>query len=157
MKKLIFLFVLLISAASHASDNTAPDFTLPGQNGTIQLSHLKGNVVYLDFWASWCQPCKKSFPWMNDIQHRYAGDGLKVVAVNLDKDRELADKFLSKVKADFEVAFDQEGEIASRYKLKGMPSSYLITRDGQVYASHIGFRDQDKDRLEQAIQSLLKK
>ena len=80
-----------------------------------------------------------------------------MVAVNLDKDRKLADAFLKEMEVNFVVAFDQSGESASSYKLKGMPSSYLIGRDGKLYASHIGFKEKDKTKLEQAIEELLAK
>ena len=87
----------------------------------------------------------------------YAAQGFEIVAVNLDKERKLADEFLKAVDVNFKVAFDESGESASRYKLRGMPSSYLIDREGKVYASHIGFRDNDKSELEQAIKDLLNK
>jgi cytochrome c biogenesis protein CcmG, thiol:disulfide interchange protein DsbE len=160
MKKLLLIISVFLAVTSlplYANSNTAPDFKLPGMDGPVQLSDFKGKVVYLDFWASWCQPCKKSFPWMNEIQHKYADEGLKIVAVNLDKNRELADKFLKKMQADFNIVFDEKGATASTYKLRGMPSSFIITRDGLVYASHIGFRDKDKEQLEDAIKSLLDK
>ena len=88
------------------------------------------------------------------IQQKLAGYDL---AVNLDKDRKLADKFLKAVDVNFKIAFDQSGKTASSYKLRGMPSSYLIDRDGKVHASHVGFRDKDKSELEQAIKGLLNK
>jgi thiol-disulfide isomerase/thioredoxin len=142
---------------SFAAFNEAPEINLPGVSGTVQLASLKGKVVYLDFWASWCEPCKKSFPWMHDIKQNYADQGFEILAVNLDKDRELADRFLKEMDVNFIVAFDENGKSASDYKLRGMPSSYLIDRDGKVYASHIGFRENDKTSLEQAIKSLLSK
>ena len=160
MKHFIFtaLFaLLLISHNSFAAANQAPDIDLPGINGSVKLAELKGKVVYLDFWASWCEPCKKSFPWLHDIKQRYAEKGFEVVAVNLDKDRKLADEFLKVMDVNFLVAFDESGESASKYKLKGMPSSYLIGRDGKLYASHIGFIEKDKNKLEQAIKELLAK
>ncbi len=101
-------------------------------------------------------PCRKSFPWMRDIKQSYADQGFEVIAVNLDKDRRLADEFLKAMDVNFKVAFDESGTSASSYKLQGMPSSYLIGRNGKVHASHIGFRDKDKQQLELAIQSLLK-
>lgn len=149
--------LLLISHNSFSAANQAPDIDLPGINGSVKLAELKGKVVYLDFWASWCEPCKKSFPWLHDIKQRYAEKGFEVVAVNLDKDRKLADEFLKVMDVNFLVAFDESGESASKYKLKGMPSSYLIGRDGKLYASHIGFIEKDKKKLEQAIKELLAK
>lgn len=160
MKKIILtvLFTLaLISQSSIAELQQAPEINLPSNNGTIQLKNLKGKVVYLDFWASWCLPCKKSFPWMREMKQRYADQGFEILAVNLDKDRKQADSFLKQMKVNFKVAFDESGETASTYKLRGMPSSFLIGRDGKVYASHIGFREKDKERLEQTIKNLLNK
>ena len=153
---IIFTFMLL-SQNSFAAFNQAPDINLPGMNGNVQLESLKGKVVYLDFWASWCQPCKSSFPWMHDMKQTYADQDFEILAVNLDKDRKLADAFLKEMDINFVVAFDKSGESASEYKLKGMPGSYLIGRDGKIYASHIGFRDKDKTQIEQAIKSLLNK
>lgn len=160
MKKIIFFILLSISQLSanlYADVVQAPDLKLSTENGSVQLSALKGKVVYLDFWASWCVPCKKSFPWMNVMQKRYADQGFVIVAVNLDKERALADEFLKQVPANFIVAFDASGNSAAKYKLRGMPSSYLIGRDGKVHASHIGFREKDKDKLEQVIKNLLSK
>ena len=160
MKQLLSFLVfglMLLSHNSHAAFNQAPDINLPGIDGEVRLEDLKGKVVYLDFWASWCKPCAKSFPWMHAIKQSYADRGFEVLAVNLDKDRKLADEFLKKMDVNFVVAFDENGKSAADYKLKGMPSSYLIGRDGKVYASHIGFRDNDREKLEQAIIKLLDK
>ena len=138
-----------------ATVTEAPNIILPSPDGEIDLSKLKGKVVYLDFWASWCKPCIKSFPWMNQMKTAYADRGLEIVAVNLDKDRKLAEDFLKKVDINFKIAFDPGGDSAMTYKLKGMPSSFLIGRDGKLYASHIGFREKDKPKMEQAIRQLL--
>ena len=153
---IIFAFILL-SQNSLAAANRAPAIDLPGTDGNVILENFRGKVVYLDFWASWCEPCKKSFPWMHEMKANYADQGFEIVAVNLDKDRKLADEFLKALDVNFKVAFDQSGKTASSYKLRGMPSSYLIDREGNVHASHIGFRDKDKSELEQAIKGLLNK
>ena len=160
MKRIISLILLslsLLSQNSVAAFNQAPEINLPGSNGDVILSELKGKVVYVDFWASWCLPCQLSFPWMHDIKRDYADQGFEVIAVNLDKDKSLAAAFLKEMEVNFEVVYDESESTASRYKIKGMPSSYLIGRDGRVYASHIGFREEDKIQLEQAIQGLLKR
>jgi len=158
MRKILLYLLFAVSLTvqhATAAPNKAPDIKLPVASGTIQLDDLSGKVVYLDFWASWCQPCKQSFPWMNQMKQNYADRGFEVLAVNLDKDRALADQFLSKMDVNFIVAFDQNGQSASDYKLKGMPSSFLIDRHGSIHAAHIGFRDEDKKQLEQAIIDLL--
>lgn len=153
----VLIIYMFLGFNSYAAVNEAPDISLPSIDGEVQLGDLKGKVVYLDFWASWCEPCKKSFPWMNSIKQKYADEGFEIFAVNLDKDRKLADEFLQAMAINFIVAFDESGTSASEYKLKGMPTSYLIGRDGRVHASHIGFRDKDKDKLEKAIKTLLDK
>lgn len=152
----LMLGLLFISATGFSAVEEAPAIILPERNGEFNLYSLKGKVVYLDFWASWCEPCKKSFPWMNEMKAMYKKQGLEIVAVNLDTDRKLADAFLKAMDVNFIIAFDQSGDVASKYKVQGMPSSYLIGRDGKLYTSHIGFRDKDKIKMEAAIQRLLK-
>jgi len=99
----------LISASALAIEagQMAPDIELPGRSGVIKLSELKGKAVYLDFWASWCGPCKQSFPWMNEMQAKYGAKGLHVLAVNLDQKPEDAAGFLQQTKADFLIAMDR--------------------------------------------------
>lgn len=99
----------------------------------------KGKVVYLDFWASWCTPCKLSFPWMNELARTYAQRGLVVVAVNVDHDRDAAEQFLHETPAAFHVIYDPAGKIAERYKVKDMPTTVVIGRDGAVHYVHEGF------------------
>lgn len=121
----------------------------------VRLADLKGKVVLVDFWASWCGPCKQSFPFMNDLQAKYKAQGLEVVAVNVDTKREDADKFLGEVPARFTVAFDPQGASARRFDVKSMPSSLLVGRDGKVVATHRGFRADDKDELERRVVAAL--
>jgi thiol-disulfide isomerase/thioredoxin len=133
----------------------APELALPGLKETVKLSELKGKVVYLDFWASWCGPCKQSFPFMNEMQAKYQAQGLEVVAVNLDRQRSDADQFLAQVPAHFAVAFDTQGDSARRFAVKGMPSTFLIGRDGKVLVAHRGFKDDDRKELEARIAQAL--
>ncbi|PCI08965.1 MAG: redoxin [Gammaproteobacteria bacterium] len=133
----------------------APDFELPSDNKKIILSDLKGKVVYLDFWASWCIPCRKSFPWMNEMHAKYDNKKFVIVAVNLDSSKTDAQKFLKKVPAKFIIAYDPDGEIASKYKLKVMPSSYLIDKTGTLVYGHKGYREGDVNVIENKIQKLL--
>lgn len=142
--------------SSNAFSEPAPDFKLEGQEKTVQLSKYHGQIVYLDFWASWCQPCRKSFGWMNKMQSLYGKEGFKVIAVNLDESRTKADKFLEQIPAGFDVAFDPEGTTAESYKVKAMPSSYLIDKQGQVVHTNLGFRGNDEDALEEKIRDLIR-
>lgn len=133
----------------------APDFDLPGGKGAVKLSDYKGKVVYVDFWASWCGPCKQSFPWMNDMQTRYGGKGLNLVAVNVDQKPEDAKTFLNDNAAKFTVAFDQGGKTPKAYAIKGMPTSVLIGADGKVLMVHNGFKDEQRGELEKQIKQAL--
>lgn len=133
----------------------APDFDLSGPAGRVQLSALRGKVVYLDFWASWCGPCRQSFPWMNEIQAKLGPRGLQVVGVNVDARTPDAERFLAEVPAHFTVAFDPKGETPRRYAIKGMPTSVLIGADGRIRFVHSGFRPEDRAALEAQLQQAL--
>lgn len=129
----------------------APEFTAQAGKGNIQLADYRGKVVYLDFWASWCGPCKLSFPWMNALQSKYGAQGLQVVAINLDTKQEDALEFLKTTPGNFHIAYDPKGVMPRQYEIKGMPSSILIDRDGKILAQHAGFNDASKAKIEQAI------
>jgi thiol-disulfide isomerase/thioredoxin len=133
----------------------APSFDVPGASANVRLADMKGKVVYVDFWASWCAPCKQSFPWMNEMQAKYGPRGLQIVGVTVDRKREDAEKFLASTPAKFTVAFDTTGKVAEAYRPKGMPTSYLIGADGVVRAVHVGFREPDKAALEREILAAL--
>lgn len=121
----------------------------------VDLSAYRGRVVYLDFWASWCAPCQKSFPWMESMQNRYAGDGLVIVAVNVDRMRRDAARFLATQTASFDLRFDPQGLMPEAFKVKGMPTSVLIDRKGVVRFTHIGFRPVDASAYEAQIRQIL--
>ena len=134
----------------------APDVTLSGSDGSERaLDALDGEVVYVDFWASWCPPCLRSFPWMDALEARFARRGLRVVAINLDAERADATRFLETTPVRFDVAFDPAGTSAEAFGLLGMPSSYLIDREGRVALAHVGFRRRDAAALEAAIAAVL--
>jgi cytochrome c biogenesis protein CcmG, thiol:disulfide interchange protein DsbE len=158
----IFLAILLslgVTAEAHALDtgSAAPDFELAGAQGSVKLSSTAGSVVYLDFWASWCGPCKQSFPWLNSLQAKYGAKGLKVIGVNLDAKNEDAQKFLAQIPAAFPVAFDPKGTTPGLYGVKGMPTSFLIGKDGKIVFQHLGFRETDREDLEKQIETALEK
>ena len=152
---LIVIGLLLLGMLGRVQATPAPDFELPTEAGSIVLQNQQGQVVYLDFWASWCKPCRKSFPWMNAMQAKYHARGLQIIAVNVDADPQEAKRFLEKYPAEFIVAYDAAGKVASQYQVKGMPSAYLIDRQGNIHKLHIGFREEDKAAMESLIQQLL--
>jgi cytochrome c biogenesis protein CcmG, thiol:disulfide interchange protein DsbE len=122
---------------------------------SLDLTSFRGHVVYLDFWASWCGPCRQSFPWMETMKNAYEGQGLEIVAVNLDRDRAEADKFLKQFHPTFNVRFDPQGKLAESYKVQGMPSSVLIDRHGVTRFTHVGFRPIDGAIFEAQLRELL--
>lgn len=148
-------FLGLQAAAVEVGD-MPPAFNLTGRVGAVKLSDYAGKTVYLDFWASWCGPCKQSFPWMSDMQARYAAQGLRVVAINVDQRAEDAQAFLRKTPAHFDLAFDPTGQTPKAYAIKAMPTSVLIGPDGKVLSVHSGFKDNDRSALEQNIRQALR-
>jgi cytochrome c biogenesis protein CcmG, thiol:disulfide interchange protein DsbE len=156
--KLLLTLALAGIITSLAVADPAPNFQLMDRNNhKVTLDSLRGKVVYLDFWASWCVPCKQSFPWMSALRAQYGEDKLAVVAVNLDKKRGPVLDFLDKNPATFTIVFDPDGKVAESYQVKGMPSTYLIDKDGNIQHTHIGFRDGDKAELSTKIEELLAK
>jgi cytochrome c biogenesis protein CcmG, thiol:disulfide interchange protein DsbE len=152
---LLLLFLALPAFARPsltAGTASAPAFSLPGRDGTVSLDSLRGRVVYVDFWASWCEPCRRSFPWLNALRERYADRGLTIVAINLDKDRHAADAFLEKFPASFLVAYDPAGKTAEAYRVSAMPSSFLIGPTGTLLSSHAGFDSRKTGPIEALIQ-----
>lgn len=123
---------------------------------TLNLSDYQGKVVVLDFWASWCVPCRRSFPWMNEMQHKYADEGLVVIAVNLDNKVSDAEAFLQQYPAEFSIHYDHERQLARQYGVEAMPSSFLIGRDGTFVERHLGFKSGKTDDYEAAIVALLR-
>lgn len=145
------LGVSVTAYAAPSLDNKVMD--LQGQS--VSLQQFAGKVVYVDFWASWCGPCRKSFPWMNAMQAKYQQQGLEVVAINLDVDTALAHEFLSKLPGKFNLRFDPEGDIARAFELQGMPSSFIFNRKGELVQTHMGFFTENTPAYEQEIQMLL--
>jgi len=114
-----------------------------------------GRVVYLDFWASWCAPCRQSFPWMQKMEGAYGSQGLTVVAIDVDQNRADAERFLADFHPDFQVHFDPDGKLAEQYKVVGMPSSVIFDRHGTVRFMHTGFLPVDEPEYEREIRALL--
>lgn len=139
-----------------AVGDVAPAFALPTAAGeSVALDKLKGRVVYVDFWASWCGPCRRSFPWMNEMQQKYGPRGFAVVAINVDKKRSDAERFLVQNPANFTVVYDEAGSTPAAYGVKGMPSSYLIDTHGNVTFVERGFLDESKAELESRVAALV--
>ena len=118
---------------------------------SLQLEDYAGKVVVLDFWASWCVPCRRSFPWMNEMQEKYADEGLVIIAVNLDNNAIDAAEFLQEYPASFRIVYDSDKSLAQQFDVQAMPSSFLIDRDGRVIDVHMGFKVKQQAEYEATI------
>jgi len=148
--------LVAVPVAATEAGQPAPAFALPNAKGdTVSLERMRGRVVYVDFWASWCGPCRRSFPWMNEMQQKYGARGLVVVGVNVDKKRGDAERFLAQIPASFTIVFDEAGTTPAAYGVKGMPSSYVIDARGNVTFVERGFLDESRAVLEQKIADAL--
>ena len=142
---MVLLPVLASPAASAAS---ADDL--------LDLASFRGQVVYLDFWASWSAPCRRSFPWMSRMQGELGPDGFVVIAVDVDHVHADAERFLQDHIPRFGIVFDPDGLLAGKFGVTGIPTSFLIDRRGQVQWKHEGFELRDRDVLARQIRSLVR-
>ncbi len=154
------LLCLTLGRATGAdlSGQPLPDIALPVLHGSappVTRGSLHGKVVYVDFWASWCAPCRASFPWLNAMHNKYQARGLVVLGVNKDDDLADADRFLAKYPASFPLVRDPGDALVKRLGLIGMPTAYLVDRQGTIHSIHQGFRNGDQAGLEKTLQSLL--
>lgn len=123
---------------------------------TIDWAAYQGKVVLVDFWASWCEPCRQSFPWMQAMQQKYADQGLVIIAVNVDREPAKAAAFLQAHPANFAIRYDPEGRLAKQFNVQGMPSSFVIGRDGKPAAKHQGFFQAKQASYEAELVRLLR-
>lgn len=138
------LLALLVLLPTHAAD--AP---------LLDLAKYRGRVVVVDFWASWCVPCRRSIPWLNTMQEKYADRGLVVIGVNVDRERSAAEAFLAQTPARFPIVYDAEGTLPAEYGVMAMPSSYVFDRAGWLAAKHLGFLVARRDEYERVLKELL--
>ena len=150
----LFILFFCLSFSAFSNDDPLGQVNVQHKFDKLIASH-KGKVIYLDFWASWCGPCRKSFPWMNNMQEKYFKQGLVIISVNVDNNKALAEEFLAEVPANFNVFYDPKGKVARKFKLKGMPSSYIIDRSGKIVSAHVGFTKSKKMKYEEELKTLL--
>lgn len=106
----------------------------------LDLDEYRENVIVVDFWASWCVPCRRSFPWLNKMHAKYADDGLVIIGINLDANKKDAAAFLEDYPAAFRIYYDTDAVYAREFEVQAMPSSFVLGRDGEVVARHLGFK-----------------
>lgn len=163
VRRALPLFLALLAlvvpwgALAAETASPAPDCALtpPGSEPAYGLQRLRGKVVYVDFWASWCGPCAQSFPFLNTLDRDYRDQGLHVVGVNLDENPAEAQEFLARHPARFSVATGSNVACAEAFGVKAMPSSYLVDRKGVVRHEHLGFRPGETGEIRELVQRLL--
>lgn len=153
--------VLAGSAATLSADGQdpgAPGFSLPEWPGgsTVTSGQLRDHVVYLDFWASWCGPCRESLPIYEQMHREFEAQGVRFVAINLDEERADAERFLARNPVSYTVLLDPDGDTAAAWQIKAMPSSFLLDTDGSVVRSWAGFESDHAEDIRNAILELLR-
>ena len=154
----LFLFIAAVSAPWAAGEgDPAPACNIPYFNSdkTFDLNALRGKVVYMDFWASWCPPCKMSFPKLNELHNELKNQGFTVVAVNLDEEEQEAARFLAEHPVEFAVARDAEGTCPTEFEVMAMPSAFIIDKQGRIRKVHLGFKQDDVSEIRETVLALM--
>ncbi|WP_372972505.1 TlpA family protein disulfide reductase [Marinobacter sp.] len=149
---------LLVSVSAMAGDSgTAPDFTLKSRSGdNLRLEDLRGEVIMLNFWASWCGPCRQEMPHMDDIEKEFRDYGFRVLAVNVDQNREDAEEFLADMPVNFPILWDHDSQVSERYDVQAMPTTVMIDRNGQARYLHHGYQPGYEDDYRAQIRELIR-
>jgi peroxiredoxin len=143
--------------AQAANKEKAPDFTLKSkENGNIRLSEQVGNIVLVNFWASWCGPCREELPKMEELYIEYQDLGFEILAVNVDDEASKADVLLDDIEVSFPVLYDTLGDVSKLYDVSAMPTTVIIDRDGNQRVLHLGYRAGDEKKYEEAIKLLIR-
>ena len=158
VKGIALVAVFASAALAASSSGPAPAFQLSGRGGkTIDLSQFKGQVVMINFWATWCGPCRQEMPLLEDIYKKYKPMGFTMLGVNVEPDSKGAEAWLSKQKpVSFPIAFDTDSKVSKLYKVAGMPSTVFVDRKGNVRVMHKGYKPGDENFYLTQIRSMLK-
>jgi peroxiredoxin len=144
-------------AGAEAINVPAPDFTLESRSGeNLRLEDHRGEVVMLNFWASWCGPCRQEMPLMDELYSQYKDLGFTILAVNVDENREEAHRFLDKVPVNYPILYDPESSVSELYEVQAMPTTVMIDRNGTARYLHYGYQPGYEDEYEQQIRELVR-
>jgi peroxiredoxin len=152
-----FCGLLAASLLAGASTPLAPNFTLPSRSGDkVSLADLKGKVVMLNFWASWCGPCRQEMPLLDQMHKRYSSLGFTLLGVNVEADTADAERWLEQTPVSFPVLFDRDSKVSELYEVSAMPSTVFIDRKGNMRYLHRGYKPGDESEYLNQIRALLK-
>ncbi len=155
----IALIVMLASVAATADikQAAAPDFTLKSASGeNLRLSELRGEVVMINFWASWCGPCRQEMPLLEELYNQYSPMGFTIVGVNVEEDSSKAREMLKDIPVNFPVVFDNKSTVSRLYDVVAMPSTVLVDRDGNIRYLHRGYKPGYEETYQQQVRALIR-
>ncbi len=158
MRSLLIALLLAMPAAASNSTGPAPDFQLPARGGKqLSLGQYKGQVVMINFWATWCGPCRQEMPLLEGIYRKYKPMGFTMIGVNVEPDSKAAEQWLAKQSpVSFPVAFDTDSKVSKLYNVNGMPNSVIIDRKGNVRLLHRGYKPGDENTYLDQIRALVR-
>jgi len=146
-----------MSSLVGASTSVAPSFTLPSRSGDmVSLEQLRGQVVMLNFWASWCGPCRQEMPLLDQMHKRYSSLGFTLLGVNVEANTQDAERWLAETPVSFPVLFDKDSKVSKLYNVSAMPSTVFIDRKGNLRYLHRGYKPGDESEYLNQIRALLK-
>ena len=159
MKAVLTAILLILSPMTTALDASGPaaNFTLKSAAGAnVRLSEYRGQVVLINFWASWCGPCRQEMPELDNIHQKYSGLGFTVFGVNVEQDRAMADKVLRDIPVSFPILFDDANRVSELYGVDAMPVTVLVDRRGEIRYLHRGYKPGYEDQYEAQVRALIK-
>ncbi|MGJ8680604.1 TlpA family protein disulfide reductase [Paraglaciecola sp.] len=152
-----FFLVASINTFAKSEHKPAPDFTLKSAQGeNMRLSEQRGNVVLVNFWASWCGPCREELPKMEKLQQDYQDLGFTILAVNVDEDSRKANILLDDIKVSYPILFDPTAKLSKLYDVSAMPTTVMIDRNGNQRLLHKGYKSGDEKKYAKAIKALIR-
>ncbi|MCP8899677.1 TlpA family protein disulfide reductase [Gilvimarinus xylanilyticus] len=155
--KTLLAITIWVTATGVQAQQSAPDFTLKSTTGDNQrLAEQRGNVVMLNFWASWCAPCRKEMPLLDELYQRYQDAGFVLYGINVESDTDAADKLLEDIPVSFPVLYDPTSKVSELYGVDAMPTTILIDRDGNIRHTNRGYRSGDEEKYRKQIKELIR-
>jgi peroxiredoxin len=154
-----FLLALILTWPAQASvpETPAPSFSLPDSSGhMVSLSDYQGQVILINFWASWCGPCRKEMPLLQELSQRYGPLGFTLLGVNVEEDSSLADKFLAETPVNFPILYDRENVVSKAYDVIAMPTTVIVDREGRVRFIHHGYKDGYESDYQDQVRTLIR-
>lgn len=159
IKFLLFVLPIVFSSAVLAAqvNDSVPvcDAKMMSTDQALNLADYKNQVLLIDFWATWCPPCKQSMPFLNALRNELHEQGFEIIAINVDEELGDAKTFLKSHPVDYVMAYDSQGDCPGKYDVKAMPSSYFVDRFGKIRFVHLGFRRSDEEEIRSRILQLL--